>query len=192
MPSSHPLDRLQAGDALVVVDVQRDFCPGGALPVPKGDLVIPELNRWLAAAHERGIPIYASRDWHPPEHPSFQSQGGIWPEHCVQDTAGAAFHPDLELPAGAIHIAKGTRLDRDQYSAFDETGLAEHLRARGVRRVWIGGLAEDVCVRATALDARRNGFEAHVILPATRALTAAGAEAARADLQAAGVILEGE
>lgn len=180
---------LRPGDALLVVDVQPDFCPGGALPVAEGGAVIPVLNRWLAGAQAAGVPVYASRDWHPPTHGSFQAQGGQWPPHCVQDTPGAAYHPDLQLPEGAVLIAKGTRLDRDQLSAFDETGLAEDLRRRGVRRLWIGGLAEDVCVRATALEARREGFDSRVILAATRPITAEGAAAARAELRSAGVEL---
>jgi nicotinamidase/pyrazinamidase len=187
MSSTHPKECLRPGDALLIVDVQPDFCPGGALPVPEGDAVIPELNRWIEAAGERGVPIYASRDWHPPEHPSFQLQGGEWPSHCVQDTAGAAYHPALALPVSTVKIAKGTRLDRDQYSAFDETGLTEHLRTRGITRLWIGGLAEDVCVRATALDARRAGFDTHLIASATRALTPEGAAATRRTLREAGV-----
>lgn len=181
---------LQAGDALLIVDVQPDFCPGGALPVPDGDAVVPVLNRWIAAAEERGVPVYASRDWHPPRHSSFRGEGGQWPPHCVQDTAGAAYHPQLRLPANAVKIAKGTRLDRDQYSAFDETGLATDLRGRGVRRVWIGGLAEDVCVKATALDARRAGLETRVIADATRPLTRESGDAAEAELEAAGVVVD--
>ncbi len=182
---------LRAGDALLIVDVQPDFCPGGALPVPEGDRVVPVLNRWLGGAQQRQIPVYASRDWHPPDHPSFRSQGGPWPAHCVQDTPGAAFHPDLELPVQAVRICKGTRLDRDQLSAFDETGLAAHLRERGVKRLWVGGLALDVCVQATVLDARAAGFETHVLVPATRAVDAAAGRRALAKMREAGAHLEG-
>jgi nicotinamidase/pyrazinamidase len=189
MISLDPVQQLRLGDALLIVDVQPDFCPGGALPVPDGDAVVPELNRWIDAAHGRAVPIYASRDWHPPQHPSFQSQGGEWPPHCIQDTPGAAYHPALQLPANAIKIAKGTRLDRDQYSAFDETGLVSHLREHRIARLWIGGLAEDVCVRASALDARRAGFEVHLIPSATRPLSAERGAAARAALQEAGIMV---
>lgn len=187
-----PADRLEPGDALLVVDVQPDFCPGGALPVDEGDRVIPVLNAWLAGAREKKLPVYASRDWHPPEHPSFRPQGGPWPPHCVQDTPGAAYHPDLELPEDAIKICKGTRLDRDQYSAFDETGLAEHMRKRGVRRVWVGGLAEDVCVRASVLDGRRERFEMHVIAAATRPVEAEAGREALLEMQRAGAVIEDE
>ncbi len=148
------------------------------------------LNGWIGVAVTAGVPVYASRDWHPPGHVSFAAQGGPWPEHCVQDTPGASFHPALGLPADAVRIVKGARLDRDQYSAFDDTGLAQHMRARGVRRVWVGGLAADVCVHATALDARRAGFEVHLIMQATRAVSAEGGHKAMAELDAAGVVFE--
>lgn len=185
-------DALCEGDALLIVDVQPDFCPGGALPIPEGGAVVPVLNAWIAAAAAAGVPVYASRDRHPPGHLSFADQGGDWPPHCVQDTPGAGFHPDLALPDGAVWIAKGTRLDRDQHSAFDETGLAEHLRARGVTRVWIGGLALDVCVRATVLDAREAGFAACLIREGTRPATAEGGERTLAELRRAGArIVEG-
>ncbi len=185
-----PADRLSPGSALLLVDVQRDFCPGGALPVPEGDRVVPVLNRWLAAAHERGVPVYASRDWHPPGHPSFREQGGPWPAHCLQDSAGAAYHPDLALPASAVPISKGVRFDRDQYSAFQDTGLAERLRADGVRRLWVGGLAEDVCVRASVLDALAAGFEVHLIGDATRPVDPEAGARARDEMRAAGAVVE--
>src|SRR6188474_788165 len=120
---ANPTDALQPGDALVVVDMQIDFCPGGALPIEHGDAVVPVLNRWIAAAADADVPIYASRDWHPAGHLSFRESGGQWPVHCLQDSDGAKFHPDLHLPASAILVTKGTRFDKDQYSAFDETGL---------------------------------------------------------------------
>lgn len=182
---------LADGDALIVVDVQLDFCPGGALPVPEGDEVVEVLNRWLDAATERGIPVYASRDWHPREHPSFESEGGPWPAHCVQDTPGARYHPRLHLPTHAVKVSKGTRLDRDQYSAFDATGLGQRLRDRGVRRLWIGGLAEDVCVRATALDAAEAHFEVHVLADATRPVDAEAGRRALEEMRRAGVTVHG-
>jgi nicotinamidase/pyrazinamidase len=115
------IPQLRDGDALLIVDVQNDFCPEGALPIPDGDHPVPVLNEWIAAAGRAGIPIYASRDWHPRGHPSFDSEGGPWPAHCLQDTEGAAFHPGLHLPEDVVVVTKGTRFDRDQYSAFDET-----------------------------------------------------------------------
>lgn len=183
---ANPKDVLQPGDALIVVDVQIDFCPGGALPIEGGDAVVPVLNRWMAAAVDAGVPVYASRDWHPLHHLSFTESGGEWPVHCVQDSHGARFHPGLKLPDSVTLVTKGVRFDRDQYSAFDETGLAMELRKRGVRRVWVGGLAQDVCVHATVLDARRHGFDTFVISDATRPVTAAGGERATAAMGNAG------
>jgi nicotinamidase/pyrazinamidase len=174
------------GDALIIVDVQIDFCPGGALPIEQGDAVVPVLNRWIAAAVDLNIPVVASRDWHPRQHLSFAEFGGEWPVHCVQDSPGARFHPELKLPESTIVVTKGVRFDRDQYSAFDATGLATELRKQNVRRVWVGGLAQDVCVRATVLDARRESFEAIVIADATRPVTRAGGERASEEMRQAG------
>jgi nicotinamidase/pyrazinamidase len=178
---------LHAGDAVLVVDVQNDFCPGGALAIPHGDEVLPVLNDWIAAAGAVKLPVYASRDWHPAGHSSFNEQGGPWPEHCVQDTTGAAFHPDLRLPPDVVKITKGTRFDHDQYSAFDETGLDARLRRDGVTRIWVGGLAEDVCVAATAIDARRLGFDVCLIPGGSLPVTSEGGVAARRRMRDAGI-----
>jgi nicotinamidase/pyrazinamidase len=182
---------LRRGDALIVVDVQRDFCPGGSLAIEHGDEVVPVLNAWIEKAAKAGVPVVASRDWHPADHLSFTPQGGEWPVHCVQETEGATFHPDLRFPADAVVVTKGDRSDRDQYSAFDGTGLADALRRRGVERVWIGGLAEDVCVKATALDAAKAGFQANLIAAATKPVTAGGGGAARKAMRDAGVTIVG-
>jgi nicotinamidase/pyrazinamidase len=181
---------MRAGDALLVVDVQNDFCPRGALPIEEGDRVVPILNRWLRAARERGIPVYASRDWHPRGHLSFVEAGGQWPVHCVQDTDGAAFHADLELPDDVVLVAKGSRFDLDQYSAFNETGLEGRLRRDGVLRLWVGGLALDVCVRATVLDALRAGLEVRVLVDATRPVAAGEGKRALDEMESAGAFLE--
>lgn len=186
---SGPEDALQPGDALIVVDVQRDFCPGGALPIEDGDAVVPVLNRWIDRARSLGLPIFASRDWHPKGHLSFKPEGGEWPVHCVQGTKGADFHPDLQLPPEAEIVTKGGRTDRDQYSAFDETGLAAALRQRGVTRVFVGGLAEDVCVRATALDAAKAGLKTHLIAGATKPVTQEGGKAALNEMRQAGIVI---
>jgi nicotinamidase/pyrazinamidase len=182
-------DAFEPGDALLLVDVQVDFCPGGGLPIREGDRVVPVLNRWIEQAALGAIPVYASRDWHPRGHPSFQAQGGPWPEHCLQDTPGAAFHRDLRLPGDVTVITKGTRFDRDQNSAFEDTGLAAHLRARGVRRLFVGGLALDVCVRATVLDALREGFAVRLLEAGMRAVTAGGGRDALVEMIAAGARL---
>ena len=158
---------LQSNDALLIVDVQRDFCPGGALPIEEGDRIIPVLNYWIESARRASVPIYASRDWHPVDHISFKEQGGPWPRHCIQDSDGAAFHPGLNLPDNVVKVTKGVRFDHDQNSAFDDTGLSERLKRDGVRRLFIGGLALDVCVLASVIDARKAGFKVQVIADAT-------------------------
>jgi len=187
---TEPHDALRTGDALLIVDVQKDFCPGGALPVDRGDAIVPVLNEWIAAAKSAGIPIIASRDWHPREHVSFESAGGSWPAHCVQDTEGASFHPNLRLPEGTLIVTKGTRFDKDQYSAFDDTGLAKALRDRGILRLWIGGLAQDVCVRDTALDAVQEGFEVHLIPRGSQPLSLTSGKAALQEMESGGVVVE--
>jgi len=183
-------EAMQPGDALIIVDVQRDFCPGGALPIENGDAVVPVLNRWIEKAQRLGIPIVASRDWHPGDHLSFKPRGGEWPVHCVAETKGAEFHPDLKLPTETLIVTKGDRADRDQYSAFDATGLAEELHRLGVKRVFIGGLAEDVCVRATALDAAAASFSTHLVAGATKPVTAEGGKKALAEMRNAGVVVD--
>ncbi|WP_275098994.1 isochorismatase family protein [Sedimenticola hydrogenitrophicus] len=182
----HIEELLQPGDGLLLVDVQNDFCPGGALPISGGDGIVPLLNHWIAAASARGVPIYASRDWHPAGHISFQEQGGPWPVHCLQDTPGAMFHPDLQLPGSVVKVTKGVRFDHDQNSALDATGLEVRLRRDGVRRLWIGGLAEDVCVRASVLDALQAGFAVVLIGDGTRPVTWENGVKARREMQDAG------
>lgn len=179
-------DILRRGDALIIVDVQKDFCPGGALPIEDGDKVVPVLNRWIDAAIAKGLPVYASRDWHPRDHISFKQRGGQWPPHCIQDSNGARFHPDLTVPEPVIKVTKGVRFDHDQNSAFDQTGLAGQLRHDGVHRLFIGGLAEDVCVLKTVIDGCKEGFEVVLIMDATRPVTAGGGEKARKKMQDVG------
>ncbi len=185
---------LQPGDALIVVDVQSDFCPGGALPVPDGDRVVPVLNEWIARAEAAGAAVVISRDSHPPDHCSFRPQGGPWPVHCVRGTTGAAFHPDLTIPEGAIFVDKATTPGIENYSDFAATGLGDRLRERGVRRVWVGGLALDYCVRATVLDGLAEGFEVHLILDATRAVDVKPGDGERAlqEMRRAGAVIEHE
>ena len=184
--------QLHQGDALLVVDVQRDFCPGGALPVEGGDRVVPVLNAWIEAAERAGALIVASRDWHPPGHVSFEARGGPWPPHCVQDSEGAELHPELRLPKDAILLSKGQSKHRDAYSAFDDTGLEHLLRERDVERVFVGGLAQDVCVRATTLDALRHGFETHLLVDATLPVDPRVGERALREMEAEGAHLQGQ
>ncbi|TLG79198.1 isochorismatase family protein [Methylocystis sp. B8] len=182
--------RLKAGDALIVLDVQRDFCAGGALEVVDADKIVPVVNGLIEEAVVAGVPVFASRDWHPPGHASFRESGGPWPAHCVQGSAGAEFHSDLRLPERAIIIAKGAAPERDQLSAFNATGLADRLRDLNVRRLLIVGLALDVCVRDSALDAIAEGFETHVRLSGSRPITAEGGRDAVEKMCKAGVIIE--
>lgn len=186
---TNPKDVLKVGDALLIVDVQNCFCPGGELPIEGGDEVVPELNRWLHAAEELGLPVYISRDFHPGRHLSFATQGGDWPQHCIQDTPGADFHPDLYIPEQRTLVTKGTRFDKDQLSVFDETGLAEQMRRDGVQRIFMGGLALDVCVKFAALDAVNYDFEAHVILAGCRPVTEEGGQQAVDEMKKAGARL---
>jgi nicotinamidase/pyrazinamidase len=182
---------MERGDALLIVDVQNDFCPGGALAVEDGDHVVPVLNRWLEDAQRQGIDVYATRDWHPPGHVSFKDRGGPWPPHCIQGTAGADFHPALKLPPGTQVISKAANVDEDAYSAFGGTDLAARLRKANIRRIWIGGLTQDYCVRETSLDAIHEGFEVHVIVDGTRAVNVDPTDGPRAleDIRRAGAIL---
>jgi nicotinamidase/pyrazinamidase len=158
------------GDALIVVDVQKDFLPGGALGVPGGDQVIEPLNRTIERFRRARLPVFYSRDWHPADHCSFRAQGGLWPPHCVAGTKGAGFAQGLRVPPDAIVISKATAAERDAYSAFQGTTLAAQLKAVGTRRVFVGGLATDYCVKATVLDARKYGFDVEVLGDAVRAV----------------------
>ena len=158
----------QAGDALLIVDVQNDFLPGGSLAVAHGDEVIAPLNRYIEIFHRRGLPIFASRDWHPADHISFVAQGGPWPPHCVPGTPGAEFAKALRLPAETEVISKASRAD--VYSDFQETDLAEQLHSREIVRLFVCGLATDYCVRATVEDAIRAGFGVVLLTDAVRAV----------------------
>lgn len=161
---------LARADALLIVDVQRDFLPGGKLGVPDGDAVVPVLNRYIDTARKAGVPVFASRDWHPPKHCSFKPQGGPWPEHCVAGTVGAQFADGLRLPPDVVVIDKAIREEADAYSAFSGTTLADQLRARGVKRLLVGGLATDYCVLNTVRDALREGFGVVLLEDAIRAV----------------------
>jgi nicotinamidase/pyrazinamidase len=153
--------------ALIVVDVQNDFCPGGALAVANGDQVIGPLNGLIEEFLAHDEPVFKSRDWHPAQTKHFAAQGGTWPVHCVQETHGAQFHPELLDDPRITIISKGMG-DEDTYSAFDGTDLATRLREQGVEEVWVGGLATDYCVKNTVLDALREGFKVKALANAMR------------------------
>lgn len=171
---------LGKGDALLIVDLQNDFLPGGALAVPRGDLVIAPINALVDLYHGRGLPIYASRDWHPDEHCSFTAQGGPWPPHCVAATEGALFSESLHLPEEAIVISKALTADEDAYSAFNGTGLARSMLADGITRLAVCGLATDYCVLNTVLDGIEAGFEVLLVADAIRAVDVAPGDGDRA------------
>ncbi len=182
-----------AGEALLIVDVQNDFCPGGALAVPDGDRVVAPLTRCANRFARRGAPIYASRDWHPAVTTHFKAYGGAWPPHCVAGSEGARFHPDLRLPPTTVVVTKGDDPDRDGYSAFDGrtadgATLLEALRRGQIDHLYVGGLATDYCVRQSVLDALKAGIRVSVLADAIRAVEVHPGDARRAldDMDRAG------
>jgi nicotinamidase/pyrazinamidase len=184
----------QVGDAILVVDPQNDFCPGGSLAVAEGDAIMPILTAWANAAQRADVPIFVSRDWHPPRTTHFKEFGGLWPPHCVMGTRGAEFHPELHLPAGAIVVSKGMGETEDAYSAFQArddsaTPLATLLGNRGVRKLYVMGLATDYCVKSSALDGIAHGFRVTAVSDAMRAvnLEANHGAQALAEMRSAGV-----
>lgn len=169
----------------MVVDVQNDFCPGGALPVADGDKVVPVLNRYIGKFQEGKLPIVATRDLHPEKTSHFKAFGGVWPAHCVQGTGGAKFHPALNLPVDAVIVSKGTEPDEDSYSGFqgrDEKGekLSDRLRRLGVERIFVGGLATDYCVKHTVLDGLKEGFKVVLLEDAIRGVNLKPVDSERA------------
>ena len=167
--------------ALAIVDVQNDFLPGGRLAVPRGDEVIPVLNRYIAEFERKGLPIFATRDWHPPDHCSFQEQGGLWPVHCVAETSGAAFPSSLGLPGSVTVISKGTNSRKEAYSGFEGTELEKRLRQAPVDTLYVGGLATDYCVLNTVKDAVRHGFKVWLLTDAIRAVDLHTGDGTRAE-----------
>ena len=177
----------QSGDALLIVDVQNDFLPGGSLAVPRGDSVVPVLNRYLEIFAEQNLPVYATRDWHPPLHCSFRAQGGPWPPHCVAKTSGAAFAAALQLPPAAVIVSKATTPEQDAYSGFQGTDLDSRLHAAGIRRLYIGGLATDYCVLNTVRDALRLGYRVLLLGDAIRAVDVQPGDGLRAEEEMTGL-----
>ncbi len=179
--------------ALLVVDVQNDFCPKGALAVSGADRIIPVLNSYIKIFEKKKLPIFISRDWHPKVTKHFKSYGGNWPRHCVQGTRGAAFHPALKYPDEAIVMSKGMNPDQDSYSVFhssdaNSTGFLNLLKIFGVTELYIGGLATDYCVKYTVLDALRAGLKAYILTDAVRGvdIKPGDSENAIGDMAAAG------
>lgn len=159
--------------ALLIVDVQNDFCPGGALAVFEGDCIVPVLNRYVEEFQKRNRPIFASRDWHPKKTEHFKDYGGPWPEHCVQNTPGAQFHSQLNLPPETIILSKGMEPDAESYSAFhgidqDRNSFLKLLQGHHTQTLFVGGLATDYCVKSSVLDALTFGFSVYVLEDAVR------------------------
>jgi nicotinamidase-related amidase len=161
---------LQAGDALVIVDVQNDFLPGGNVPVPDGNSVINPLNTYIDSFRSRDLPVFATRDWHPEGHCSFKQQGGVWPPHCIAGTHGAEFSPDLNLTPATIIVSKADTVEKDAYSGFEGTDLDQQLHQQGIKRLFIGGLATDYCVLNTVRDALANQYVVYLLTDAIGAV----------------------
>jgi nicotinamidase/pyrazinamidase len=179
---------------VLLVDPQNDFCPGGSLAVADGDAVMPVLTAWAAAAARAGVPVFVSRDWHPPTTTHFKDQGGLWPPHCVMGTHGAEFHPDLQLPPGAIVVSKGMGPSEDAYSAFQardeaEQSLGTLLGERGVQHLYVMGLATDYCVKVSAEDGVQHHLGVTVVAAGIRAVNvqAGDGERALAEMREAGI-----
>ena len=176
-------EHLRPGDALVVVDVQRDFLPGGSLAVPRGDEVVPILNRYIADFVAAGLPVFATRDWHPADHCSFRARGGPWPPHCVQESEGARYAPGLALPKSATIVSKDVEPDQNTYSAFEGGELDARLREAGVRQIFVGGLATDYCVLHTVTDGLARGYDVVLLTDAIRPVEVAAGDGARAEAE---------
>ena len=171
--------------ALLIVDVQNDFCPGGALAVPDGDRVVPVLNDYAQRFANDGHRVFASRDWHPQVTRHFKEQGGPWPPHCVAGSHGAAFHPQLKLPPDASVLTKGTDPEDDGYSAFEAAdakgqNLSDVLKKDDVASLYVGGLATEYCVRASVMDGLKTGLDVVVLLDAVRGIDVNDGDVARA------------
>ena len=151
-------------DALIVVDMQNDFMPTGVLPVPEADQIVPSINEYTKLFESKGLPVFFTRDWHPENHISFKGYGGIWPPHCVQHTEGAKFHKDLYIPSdNKFIISKGTSQDFDAYSGFQGTILNDLLKERGIKRIFVCGVATDYCVKNTVLGGLNLGYQTFVL-----------------------------
>lgn len=171
-PTHRAVPQPDQQSALVAVDLQNDFFPGGALGVQGADKIIPLINKCIQLFHTLGFPVVATRDWHPPGHCSFNEQGGAWPVHCIQGSRGAQLHSDLVMPPGTMVISKGTDPKKDAYSGFEGTSLGDRFEDLGVKTLFVLGLATDYCVKHTVLDACKKGFQVVVIKDAIRGVEA--------------------
>jgi len=161
--------------ALLIADIQNDFCPDGALGVPEGDKIIPAINKYIGYFSKNKFPVFISRDWHPKKTKHFKQFGGTWPVHCVMHTKGAEFHPKLKLPKEAIILSKGMSPDKNSYSVFqaeDSNGMSfpNLLKIFGIQELFVGGLATDYCVNSTVTDALMNGFKVKLLMDAIKGI----------------------
>lgn len=171
--------------ALLIVDLQKDFCPGGSLAVSGGDQIIPFINSYIRLFRKYALPIFATRDWHPPRTGHFRKFGGTWPVHCVQNTEGARFHSGVELPPDVTVLSKGMDPEKDDYSSFgatdrDGTPFSRIVHREGIAKIYIGGLTTDYCVRETAMDALRAGVAVTVLEDAIRGVDLSPGDSERA------------
>ena len=180
---------LTAGSALLIVDLQNDFCEGGALPVPGCSSVVTTVNKYIDMFIKHRALIIASRDWHPPNHISFKTRGGPWPPHCIQGSKGAEFHPGLALPSNAIVVSKAYLPDREAYSAFDGTELHYVLSMNSVRRLFVAGVATEYCVKASVLDALKLGYEVFLLTDAIAGVSEEGSREALSEMLSSGAVL---
>lgn len=181
--------KMQPQKALIVVDIQNDFCPGGALGVRESDLIIPVVNKYVKLFLSKNLPVFVSRDWHPKETKHFKKFGGPWPIHCIQNTKGGEFHPDFRVPEKAIILSKGSDPQLDGYSVFealdsDNQPFLNVLKKMEIDELYISGIATEYCVRFTALDALKNGFKVNVLVDAIKGVSKNDSEDALAEINA--------
>jgi nicotinamidase/pyrazinamidase len=179
------MKELNPEKALLIVDVQNDFCPGGALGVPEGDQIVDNLNQYIKIFSRNNWPIFSSRDWHPEKTGHFKKYDGVWPVHCVQNTHGARFHPELKLPEDTIILSKGMDPESDGYSAFESfdqngTSFTELLKDYGIKELYIGGLATDYCVKYSAMDALKQGLQITILIDAIKGVDLESGDSERA------------
>jgi nicotinamidase/pyrazinamidase len=177
--------RMKAKKALLIIDLQNDFCPGGSLGVPGGDSILPVVNKYIKIFSRKKFPIFASRDWHPVRTKHFKDFGGIWPAHCIQGTKGAAFHPKLKLPKEAILLYKGMDPFQDSYSVFHSEDISGRsfpaiLNFLGIKELYIAGLATDYCVKFSVLDALKKGFKVKLLTDAIKGVNLKAGDAEKA------------
>jgi nicotinamidase/pyrazinamidase len=175
------------GSALIVVDMQNDFMDGGVLAVPGSKSIVPTINRYMETFHNRSLPIYATRDWHPQNHISFRDRGGPWPPHCVMFTEGASFFNQLKFPNETEVVSKAMKPDEEAYSGFQGTDLASRLKKRGINRIFISGVATEYCVLSTAIDGVKNGFVVYLLSDAVKGIRERDVSAAMLKMKDAGV-----